>query len=103
MLVADRHELARASGDRLSDDRFRVVDEQQYSAGRAVECRRAETPQGRRRRGNPKRRVADSKLGNDLLALADPVEHNRAECGLVERDRVGSAFNPQLWLDRDLS
>ena len=36
-------------------------------------------------------------------ALADPVEHNRAECGLVERDRVGSAFNPQLWLDRDLS
>ena len=27
MLVADRHELARASGDRLSDDRFRVVDD----------------------------------------------------------------------------
>ena len=50
-------------------------------------------------RGDPERGVADGQLGDEVLAIADAVQHGGAEGGLVERDGLGTAIDPQFGLD----
>ena len=40
-----------------------------------------------------------ASLVNDALAVAGAVQHGGAEGGLVERDGLGAAIDPQLELD----
>lgn len=48
---------------------------------------------------DPERGIPDGELGDDVLAPAHSVQHDGAEGGLVERDRIRGAFNPQFRLD----
>src|SRR6185437_6253484 len=53
VLVTDRHQLARTRSDRLADNSFRVIDQQERSTGRAVDRRGTEALHGGRRRCDP--------------------------------------------------
>jgi len=44
-------------------------------------------------------RFPDGQLGDDVIAVADAVQHRGAKGGLVERDGPGAAVDPQLGLD----
>ena len=49
--------------------------------------------------GDPEAGVAHRQLGDDVLAVTNAMRHDRAERGLVERDRLGGVLDPQFGLD----
>src|SRR6266516_1082498 len=99
VLVAHRGRFRRASADRLPDDPLRVIDHEQRSAGRPIDCARAEPLHGRGRCRHPERCVADPELYDDIVPLADTVKNGCAECCFVERYRFTRGLDPQLRLD----
>jgi hypothetical protein len=99
VLVADRGRFRRASGDRLPDDALGVFDHDQRSAGRAIDCARAEALHDHGRCRHLERCLADTELRDDVVPLADTVKDAGAECGFVERDRFTRGLDLQLRLD----
>lgn len=87
MLFADRSGFCRAGPDRSFDHHIGVFDDKQGPTCGAVDRVRAQALHRRARRCYPKRRFADGKLGDDVVTLADAVQHGRVECRLVERHR----------------
>jgi len=85
--------------NRLTNNRIRVIDDKKYSAGRSTDRGRAETLQARTRRRYPERGVANGELGDNVVALANAVEHNGRKRQFVERDGGCRAIDPKLRLN----
>ena len=65
----------RASGDRLSKHRVWIVNHKQHSTGRAADGSRDQPLRTRPGSRDPERCIADGKLGDDVISLADSVQH----------------------------
>ena len=99
VFVADRRLALSTSGDRLSEHRVWIVDLEKYSARRPADRSRDQALGARPCSRDPERRVADGELGDDVIALADAVQHSGAERGLVERESHQAAVDPELGLN----
>src|SRR5262245_49036889 len=99
VLVAHGRGLRCAGGHRAVEDGVGVFDHEQCPAGRAVDRARTETFHGRRDRSDPERRVADTELRDDVIAVADTMKDACAKRCLVVGQRLARAVDPQLRLD----
>lgn len=80
------------------DQRFGCVDDEECPAGCASDFIWAEAFQGGIGSSNPERCVADGELNDDVVTVADMVEHVCSEGSLVELDRRSRLFDPKLRL-----
>ena len=99
VLVADSGELPGTGTHRLRKHRARIIDDQENTAGRATYRFGAEAPHVWRGGRQPERGIADGKLHNDVVALADAMQDRGSEGGLIELDRRGRTLDPQLRLN----
>ena len=99
MLVVGLRSQRRAGANRLGDERVRVVDHEQRTAGRTADLERAEALHARVRRDDPEHRVTNRELRDDLVTFADEMLNDRAERRLVELDGRARTGDPQLGLD----
>ena len=99
VFVVDRRLALSTSDDRLSEHRVWIVDHEEYSARRAADGSRDQALGARPGSRDPERRVADGELGDDVISLADAVQHPGAERGLVEREGRHAPVDPELGLN----
>jgi hypothetical protein len=99
VFLLDRRLALSPSGDGVSEHRVWIVNHEQHSARRAPDGSRDQAPGVRPGGRDPERRVADGELGDDVISLADAVQHPGAERGLVERESRHAPADPQLRLN----
>ena len=99
VLIPNRGECLRASGNRTTHHDLGIIYHQQDSSGRALEIAWAESPPGSVRAGDPEAGLAaDRKLRHNLVAVADEVYHSGPECVTVEFHGVTSPIDPEFGL-----
>ena len=99
VLVLDRREFLCALAHGRGYDALGVVHDEQQPPGCTAETVGTKALHFVVRALDPEPGAVDVELSHDVVAIADQVQHGRAECSLVERDRCTGAINPQLWLD----
>jgi hypothetical protein len=91
--------LGRSRGHRLLNERMRIVDNEESTAGSPVDAAWIEALHGRRRRGDPEGSTPHGELGDDVIAFTYEMERACTERRFVERDRFARFVNPKFRLD----
>jgi hypothetical protein len=99
--VLDGHRggLRRSRGHRLLNERMRIVDNEESTAGSPVDAAWIEALHGRRRRGDPEGSTPHRELGDDVIAFTYDMKRACTERRFVERDRFARFVNPKFRLD----
>ena len=99
VLVGDRGGFGRAGRKSLRQQPVGIVDDEQGAARATTDRLRAEPPMRGRAEATQKDASPNGELRDDAVAVADTMEHARAEGSRVEPNRLTSALDPQLGLD----
>jgi hypothetical protein len=91
--------LGRSRGHRLLNERMRIVDNEESTAGSPVDAAWIEALHGRRRRGDPEGSTPHGELGDDVIAFTYEMKRACTERRFVERDRFARFVNPKFRLD----
>jgi hypothetical protein len=91
--------LGRSRGHRLLNERMRIVDNEESTAGSPVDAAWIEALHGRRRRGDPEGSTPHRELGDDVIAFTYDMKRACTERRFVERDRFARFVNPKFRLD----
>ena len=91
--------LGRSRGHRLLNERMRIVDNEERTAGSPVGAAWIEALHRRRRRGHPEGSIPHGKLGDDVIAFTYEMKDACTERRFVERDRFARFVDPKLRLD----
>src|SRR5262249_58500262 len=98
----DARDGRRLAGPRLHRTSYEclgIIDDEEYSASRAIDSARIETPCSRGGGCHPERPITDGELSHDVLSVTDEMQRGRAERGFVESNRPPRLIDPQLRLD----
>jgi hypothetical protein len=101
MLVSDRARLRRTRRDSGAEQRFGVIDDEQYAPRRSTDHVRTKPTQILGRVRNPESRAGDRQLSDHVggFRAHDAVFDDRAEGPRVELDRGRPIVHPEFWLD----
>jgi hypothetical protein len=100
VFYVDRRRGLSTSGDGLGEHRIWIVDHEEHSARRTADGSWDRALGARTRCGNPERGVVHCELGDDVISLADAVQHPGVERRLIERKSRHAVVDPKLGLDR---
>ena len=91
--------LGRSRGHRLLNERMRIVDNEESTAGSPVDAAWIEALHGRRRGADPEGSTPHGELGDDVIAFTYEMKRACTERRFVERDRFARFVNPKFRLD----